>query len=592
MDKHFYGIILSLLFACPSFAQEISSQKNSSSCSSPYGSEILNINNIEAKIFTGGDMHWDLFNTGNHYYRFPKGSNKNASGAAGIWIGGLDGGGQLKIAAQTYRQTGRDFWPGPLEISTASTDWTHCIRYDQIWKTDYKEITDFISNYKAGNVALNTYTPSESILNWPTEDTNFNWTITDLAPYRDINTDGKYNPKANGDYPKIKGDQELFYIFNDKGDIHTETGGQSIGLEIHASVYGYGCPTTIALYPELNNTTFYHYRIKNKTNYQYNKTYIAIWVDATIGGEHDDYIGSNVKEGYGYAYNADGNDSIYGNILPATATVLLKAPKADPNDGIDNDGDGIIDEPGEELSIPNFLYFLQNKFQSSSTPSVQMTNPELSSHFYNYMNGFWKDGSPFTCGGNAHGGTTPTKNVFPSNYPPIGACGSGWTETNAGNINFDRCYLLSVGPFTFTPNSETEFEIAFVTSVDSSSIGDPTGSINKLQTDVQKIKNFYALPVKPSCIDTNKVAKFIPNKISEITFYPNPIEQDLIINFGTYYQNLTSIKIYDVLGRLIYNEEFINIEETIIDLSYLSKAFYFVEATSGSTKFTKKLIKQ
>ena len=124
------------------------------------------------------------------------------------------------------------------------------------------------------------------------------------------------------------------------------------------------------------------------------------------------------------------------------------------------------------------------------------------------MAGYWRDGSPFTCGGNAYGGSIPTKNVFPANYPPIGACGSGWTEASAANMNFDRCYLLSVGEFTMMPFTETEFEIAFVTAVDSSSVGDPTGSINKLQTEVQKVRNFYALPVKPSCIDTIKLPKF------------------------------------------------------------------------------------
>jgi hypothetical protein len=28
------------------------------------------------------------------------------------------------------------------------------------------------------------------------------------------------------------------------------------------------------------------------------------------------------------------------------------------------------------------------------------------------MTGFWKDGTPFTCGGNAYGGTTPTSWVY------------------------------------------------------------------------------------------------------------------------------------------------------------------------------------
>jgi len=31
-----------------------------------------------------------------------------------LWIGGKDNGGNLKLAAMTYRQRGSDFWPGPF----------------------------------------------------------------------------------------------------------------------------------------------------------------------------------------------------------------------------------------------------------------------------------------------------------------------------------------------------------------------------------------------------------------------------------------------------------------------------------------------
>jgi hypothetical protein len=69
-------------------------------------------------------MWWDL---NNPKYEIPKVTDPNAvrkhslfSGA--IWIGGRDNGGNLKLAAMTYRQRGSDFWPGPLETTTAATD--------------------------------------------------------------------------------------------------------------------------------------------------------------------------------------------------------------------------------------------------------------------------------------------------------------------------------------------------------------------------------------------------------------------------------------------------------------------------------------
>ncbi len=52
-------------------------------------------------------------------------------------------GGQLHIAAQTYRQSGNDYWPGPLVGDTltyaTSQSWA------KIWKVDRNDI--FYGNY-------------------------------------------------------------------------------------------------------------------------------------------------------------------------------------------------------------------------------------------------------------------------------------------------------------------------------------------------------------------------------------------------------------------------------------------------------------
>ena len=71
----------------------------------------LDVNNVRTKLLNGGDMWWDL---NNPKYEIPKINDPNAvrkhslfSGA--IWIGGKDNGGNLKLAAMTYRQFGSDF---------------------------------------------------------------------------------------------------------------------------------------------------------------------------------------------------------------------------------------------------------------------------------------------------------------------------------------------------------------------------------------------------------------------------------------------------------------------------------------------------
>ncbi|HRD38808.1 MAG TPA: hypothetical protein PLC65_09255, partial [Bacteroidia bacterium] len=62
------------------------------------------------------------------------------------------------------------------------------------------------------------------------------------------------------------------------------------------------------------------------------------------------------------------------------------------------------------------------------------------------MSGYWKDSTSFTCGGNAYGGTTPTKFVYPWMNYQNNPCASNWTELSVGNLAGDRGYNISSGP--------------------------------------------------------------------------------------------------------------------------------------------------
>src|ERR1700743_1076390 len=94
----------------------------------------LDINNVRARLMTGGDMWWDI-GEGVAAYEIPKGSGKSSQFAASCWIGGFDKQGQLKVAAQTYRQDGNDYWPGALDHNGKITGDT-CKLWDKQWKVD------------------------------------------------------------------------------------------------------------------------------------------------------------------------------------------------------------------------------------------------------------------------------------------------------------------------------------------------------------------------------------------------------------------------------------------------------------------------
>lgn len=99
-------------------------------CAAPVGYDELDINNVRAVIQTGGDMWWDL--GGVPKYEIPAGTGKTSLFAGSLWLGGEDASGQLKMAAQRFRQNGSDFWTGPLNTTTAEVDPTSCNKWDSI----------------------------------------------------------------------------------------------------------------------------------------------------------------------------------------------------------------------------------------------------------------------------------------------------------------------------------------------------------------------------------------------------------------------------------------------------------------------------
>jgi hypothetical protein len=424
-------------------------------CSAPKSGREIRYNNVRTIIFTGGDMWWDLVT--NARYVIPKVDElKNAVSsvfAGSIWMGGLDAGGQLKVAAMTYRQSGIDFWPGPLDSTNASADPAECARYDQIFEITRDEVDKFVAG-KSG------ITPNIAV--WPGNGDVSKKQGRNLAPFYDANGDGFYDP-ASGDYPaydvnnlalkdqygycksKLFGDYTLFWVFNDKGGIHTETQGVPIGVEIRAQAFEFKTND------EINNMSFYSYEIFNRSSFQLNSTYFTIWVDADLGYYLDDYVGCDVERGLGYIYNADSFDETYSgtngylDYPPALGCDFFRGPLADPADGIDNDFDMVTDEPGESIQMSRFTYYNNN---IGAFPP-QTTNPALSIHFYNFMTGYWKDGSPFTQGGNAYGGTSPSQFVYDGD--PVN--NTGWTEKNSGNLPGDRRFLQSAGPFKLKPGA-------------------------------------------------------------------------------------------------------------------------------------------
>ena len=192
-----------------------------------------------------------------------------------------------------------------------------------------------------------------------------------------------------------------------------------------------------------------------------NDTYFGQWVDPDLGYYLDDYVGCDVSLGLGFCYNGDAEDegaNGYGFNPPAIGVDFFQGPLADPLDGIDNNRDGTIDEPGEQIIMSKFVYF--------NNDATVTGNPNSGTDFYNYLQGIWKDNVPMTFGGDGHGGgigstTTECNFMFPGTSDDA-FIGQEWTELTAGNIPADRRFVQSAGPFTLQPGAVNEITTGVV----------------------------------------------------------------------------------------------------------------------------------
>ncbi|MBZ0243638.1 MAG: T9SS type A sorting domain-containing protein [Bacteroidales bacterium] len=503
-------------------------KQTTAGCSPSSAFEWLDINNVRARINAGGDMWWDLVGGTGAKYFIPKSGSATSLFAGSLWIGGLDINNQLKLAAVRFRQDGNDFWTGPLTIDgTAAIDEVTCAEYDRHFKMTRAMVDEFLANTDPVTGAFipnDDYSIPTAILEWPAHgDVSKNQSFY-LAPFYDVDGDGEYNPLL-GDYPYydidnslchtktptldeaiegsiygsiladqvIKGDQTLWWVFNDKGNIHTESQGAAIGLEIRAQAFAF------ATNDEVNNMTFYSYEIINRSTFELTETYFSPWVDTDLGYAFDDFVGCDVGRGLGYCYNGkavdgSGDPESYGDQPPAIGIDFFQGPYLDP-DGNDNPKYRLIIDPStgdtigrEQLcdvsingvnfgnGIPDDERFGMRRFvYHNNCASGPTCDPNNAPETYNLLRGIWKDNIKMQYGGTAHpsgSGTVgpDTDFMFPGDtdpcnwgtgqVPPNGGYtqnGLYWTEEtgNNGSPNDpgDRRFMQSAGPFTLKPGA-------------------------------------------------------------------------------------------------------------------------------------------
>lgn len=542
--------------------------------------KFLDLNNIKAKVNADGSLFTDYSHA---QFEAPKGGGSSTIFADNIWVGGIDAGSQLHMAGQTYRQTGTDFFPGPLDnTGTADT----AAFWNNVWKLNKCDIDAYhawVLGGQAGPVPVDSAALNE-IMEWPVMD----GTGAPLAPYFDFNGDAFYDPTV-GDYPLIKGDQAIFFVFNDKGGPHTETGGMPIGLEIQGMAYEYNCPDS-ALY----NTVFVSYKITNKSTNTFDNVYLGKWTDFDIGYYNDDYIGCDVARGAYYGYNGAGTDPQYGANPPAQAVVFLRGPYATPNfmaDPADSTangygyGDTIVDN--EQLGMDHFIAYYNN---SSGTTG----NPSAVDDYYDYMRSVWQDGTPLIYGGNGYGTGVRADYMYPGISDPTGFGTGGtvqapWSEVTENNTPGDRRCVGAAGPFRLTPGSVEPLELAYVFGKANS--GGNLASLAVMQERIDSVRAEYNRGI--TTCGCNATATGIPvnTNAAGLSLYPNPASEQLYVDYAVQSTSAT-LEIYDMKGACVKQLQINASPVRMIGINDLSKGLYMLRIVDGEHVATKKFLKE
>jgi hypothetical protein len=342
----------------------------------------LDANRVSCVFYNNGI--WGYNNTtGNWGVEWPKGSGLSPIFGAGQFLGARVNG-ETRVAGVQHSAT--EWQPGVIE---------------------------------SPGVAAN---PTDAIYRWYELKENGvgdwnNWPVEQGAP---VDETGQ---------PVLLGQQTIFSTWNDLGN-HGYYGTNKLGAEVHQTAWAFNRADAIG------DMMFIRWKVINKSNDNFEDTYFVIWSDPDVGDAGDDLVGSDSTLGLGYCYNGAASDQNYGGRPPAMGIDFFQGP--------------IVDAPGETVTLPDGTVF-ENKKQLKMTSFIYYNNddsnqgnPDTGNDVYNYMRGYWLDGSPITNdGGNGTGDGPKTKFMF-SGDPESS---DGWLDIDPA----DRRFMMTTGPFDMEP---------------------------------------------------------------------------------------------------------------------------------------------
>lgn len=441
---------------------------------------------------------------------------------AGVWLSATDSMGVLRVAGHDLLGKNHEFWPGPLELSTGKSADSNS--WNQVYPITTEQINFHRIHYKDEN-----YQAINEILTWPGSKGSPYAQI--LAPFVDVKVNDRLYTPQTGDYPYINCSQLVYSITNDNAGQHAYSNSPSLGVEMHTSLYLFDATDSF-----LKNAVLVRYVVHNRSGRNYKNFRLSALTGFKIGSNENEFLGTDIPNKTLFAIN-DTTEATFKNKLVSLGCMAINQ------------------------RVSSSMYYNDDNNLLNGRPTMGI-------HFYNLMQGKWKNGKSLGFGGAGTDGSGKARFVYPytsddSNNNIM------WNEY--GNIPGKRIGILNSDSTELKNGMAKVYDFVYFYVEENfnniKQIGNFCLNINKALTDRKVLK-------------TESVNS---TKASKINLFPNPIKggEKLFIDMNTDLSMF--VRIIDINGKEIFNYNLHESENCIILPDNLVGGLYFIEIETLNT---------
>lgn len=398
----------------------------------------IDVNTLNMFVTNTGSFAFNLA-AGDAGLFYPRGTDKSAVFAAGLWLGTKVAGEPNPRAPRTVvAEYSQEYGPGAMtDINTWDNPADPLARvYKVVRLTGIRDADGNLPDTMHVDRVANNATFEDDVV-------HHSWSeymagaAPKGAPWKLYRLEDTSTPAAGDSVdvpgPDVVGDMMCWAVYNDANPAnHTNDAGGSapLGVEIQQTTFAFNRQGA------LGATIFMSYKLINKGGQTLDSMYISQWSDPDLGGAAgytDDLVGCDTlpdgtgkPRSLGYVYNSTNNDGGYGSAPPALGYDFFQGPN--------------VGTPGSPIYLP----------MSSFNKYINGTDPATNDETYNYMQGLDVHGDPQI-------DPFGTETRYAVAGDPVSPGPTDWLDA----VPADRRLMLTTGPFTMAPG-DTQIIVAAV----------------------------------------------------------------------------------------------------------------------------------